>query len=634
MTGSSASIKTNFTAGQVSQNLLGRGDLKIYENGARHLENVIIHPTGGVSRRRGLKYISQTDKPARLIPFEFNTEQIYLLCLTDNQLQVFKQDECIAALETPWSGEQLFQLNYTQSADTLLVVHPDVAPKQITRNNNEVWEISDWEYYTKDNMIYMPFYNFYQRKPQIWASNTGGNITMAATADVWLSTHVNSYLRYQGGLIKITEVITPRDIKGTVVKGLSGTGKTSDWTEAAFSDARGWPVSVTFHQNRMVIGGSRDLPNRLWMSKSSDLFNFDLGKALDDDAIEFGILSDQVNAIKAVVSTRHLLVFTTGAEWMVSGEPLTPEKIQLKRQTSVGIYADKILAPQQIDGATIFVSANGRQLREFLYTDVEQAYQAKDLTILANDIIRRPRDVDYDKNDCVIYLVLEDGTVSCLTTYRTEDVNAWSRLKTQGEFLSVAVIGSDIYFCVKRNNGYFIEKITDDYYSDCSICLTSEEPLREWDGLSHLEGEEVVVLANGFSVGKFVVSEGKINLLEEATEIIAGLPYEHLIEPLPYMVNGEQPYPPKGFRVIGARFRIIDSKSFCIDIGSGYFLYPLKRIHRDAIFDSPPMTYSGDVQIRALGWIRDMNRPMWRIKSDEPLAFTLLSAVAEIKLKE
>lgn len=76
----------------------------------------------------------------------------------------------------------------------------------------------------------------------------------------------------------------------------------------------------------MVIGGSRDLPNRLWLSKSSDLFNFDLGKAVDDDAIEFGILSDQVNAIKAVVSTRHLLVFTTGAEWMVSGEPLTPEK--------------------------------------------------------------------------------------------------------------------------------------------------------------------------------------------------------------------------------------------------------------------------------------------------------------------
>ncbi|MFR2533011.1 MAG: hypothetical protein ACLS9L_05380, partial [Alphaproteobacteria bacterium] len=168
----------------------------------------------------------------------------------------------------------------------------------------------------------------------------------------------------------------------------------------------------------------------------------------------------------------------------------------------------------------------------------------------------------------------------------------------------------------------------------CSLRLTSETPQRDWSGLEHLEGEEVVVLANGFSLGKFKVEEGEIHLLDEADEIIVGLPYEHLIEPLPYMVEAERPYSPKALRVIGARFRILDSKSFCIDIGSGYFHYPLKRIHRDKIFDSPPLTYSGDVQMRALGWIREMNKPMWSIKSDEPLAFTLLSAVAEIKLKE
>ena len=274
------SVKTNFTAGQVSPNLLGRGDLKIYENGARRLENVIIHPTGGVSRRRGLKYICRAEQATRLLPFEFNTEQIYLLCLSDYKMKVFKDDRCIAELETPWSGNQLFQLNYTQSADTLLLVHPDVPPKQVTRNNNEVWLISDWEYYTKDDMIYMPYYNFYQKKPQLWASGTSGEITMATDADVFLSAHVGSYLKYQSGLVKITEVRGPRDIAGTVIKKLSATGKTNDWAEAAFSDARGWPVSVTFHQNRMVIGGSRDLPNRLWLSKSSDLFNFDLGKAV------------------------------------------------------------------------------------------------------------------------------------------------------------------------------------------------------------------------------------------------------------------------------------------------------------------------------------------------------------------
>lgn len=230
--------------------------------------------------------------------------------------------------------------------------------------------------------------------------------------------------------------------------------------------------------------------------------------------------------------------------------------------------------------------------------------------------------------------MLEDGTLSCLTTYRTEAVTAWCKLNTAGKFISAAVIGDNIYFCVERKNGWFIEKFVDDYYSDCSLRLTSETPQRDWSGLEHLEGEEVVVLANGFSLGKFKVEEGEIHLLDEADEIIAGLPYEHLIEPLPYMVEAERPYSPKALRVIGARFRILDSKSFCIDIGSGYFHYPLKRIHRDKIFDSPPLTYSGDVQMRALGWIREMNKPMWSIKSDEPLAFTLLSAVAEIKLKE
>ena len=628
------SVKTNFTAGQVSIDLLGRGDLRVYANGARHLENVIIHPTGGVSRRRGLKFISKIEKPMRLLPFEFNTEQIYLLCLTDNKLQVLKDDKVIAELETPWAGEQLFQLNYTQSADTFLIVHPDVPPKQITRNNNEVWKIEDWEYYTKDDMIYMPYYNFYQKKPKLKSSGSSGTVTMTCDTDVWFASHVGSYINFQKGLAKITEVTDSKVVQAQVIKSFSSSSQTNDWSESAFSNARGWPVSVTFHQNRMVIGGSRDLPNRLWLSKSSDLFNFDLGTALDDEAIEFGILSDQVNAIKAVVSSRHLLVFTTGAEWMVTGEPLTPEKIQLKRQTNVGIYSEKVLAPQQIDGATVFVSRSGRQLREFLYTDVEQAYQAKDLTILSNDIIQSPRDIGFDQDACVLYLVLEDGTISCLTTYRTEEVTAWSKLTTSGKFLSVAVIGTEIYFCVQRANGYFLEKLADDYYSDCAIRLTSEVAQRDWGGLENLEGEKVVVLANGFSLGEFQVEEGEIHLLDEATEILVGIPYEHWIEPLPYMVESERPYSPKALRVINARFRIINSKSLCIDIGGGYFQYPLKRIHQDQIFDAPPMTYSGDVQMRALGWIRDMNKPMWSIKSNEPLAFTLLSAVVEIKLKE
>ena len=48
-------VKSTFTSGEVSRRLLGRGDLRAYENGALALRNVFIQPTGGVTLRAGLR---------------------------------------------------------------------------------------------------------------------------------------------------------------------------------------------------------------------------------------------------------------------------------------------------------------------------------------------------------------------------------------------------------------------------------------------------------------------------------------------------------------------------------------------------------------------------------------------------
>ncbi|HOO52050.1 MAG TPA: hypothetical protein PLK94_12250, partial [Alphaproteobacteria bacterium] len=60
-------IKTTFTAGEVSVDLLGRGDLRAYENGALRLRNVFIQPTGGVKRRSGLRYLDEVSGTGRLL---------------------------------------------------------------------------------------------------------------------------------------------------------------------------------------------------------------------------------------------------------------------------------------------------------------------------------------------------------------------------------------------------------------------------------------------------------------------------------------------------------------------------------------------------------------------------------------
>jgi hypothetical protein len=80
------SYKTSVTAGELSDDLLGRSDLRAYENGARRLHNVFIRPTGGVSRRAGLRFVDTARGPGRLISFEFNVEQVYLLVLADHVL--------------------------------------------------------------------------------------------------------------------------------------------------------------------------------------------------------------------------------------------------------------------------------------------------------------------------------------------------------------------------------------------------------------------------------------------------------------------------------------------------------------------------------------------------------------------
>ena len=153
-------VKSNFTAGEVSSDLLGRGDLRAYANGAAKLRNLFIYPTGGVTRRAGLRYIDNIAGAGRLIPFEFNTEQTYLIVLTANRIDVYLDDVHITSLISPWPENDLTQVAWTQSADTLLLVHPDFRPKLLVRDSAGTFHLNDWVFYAEDNIIHLPFYKF------------------------------------------------------------------------------------------------------------------------------------------------------------------------------------------------------------------------------------------------------------------------------------------------------------------------------------------------------------------------------------------------------------------------------------------------------------------------------------------
>ncbi|SDG42995.1 hypothetical protein [Roseospirillum parvum] len=630
--------KTNFTGGEISPDLLGRAELTAFENGAAALRNVVVHPTGGVSRRPGLRHVgilpAGAEAGCRLIAFTFNTEQTYLLALSDQWLDVFMDGAWVHGFAVPWTAAQIPQVAWTQSADTLLVVHPEVAPRRITRSGHSAWSIEPWSFHADDDgIIHQPYHKFAAAEVTLAASATSGTVTLSASAEVFQAGHVGTRLRLATKEVLVTAVTSPTEATAEVRQTLSGTAATRDWEEQAFSTVRGWPVTVTFHQDRLVIGGARDLPNRLWLSKSADLFNFDLGEGLDDEAIDFAILSDAVNAIRGVFSGRHLQVLTTGAEWMVSGDPLTPTSIQLKRQTRVGSISGRYIPPRDIDGATLFCAASGREVREFLFTDVEQSYGAAELSLLARHLVFEPRDMDANPATRQLHLVRGDGALVTVANYRAEKVVAWSLSETEGCFLSVAVVDDVTWFLVLRQGTVRVECFDPALGLDGALSGSEATAKTAWSGLDHLEGLAVRVLGEGADLGLLPVEEGALELPYAVSEISAGLPYSHLIEPLPPTASGAgRGSPGLTVRLIRAVFRLKDTAGLKLDTGRGPRDVPFKRLGAAGVLDTAPPLFSGDVGVRALGWVRDGTKPLWRVSGDAPLPCTVLSVTTEMKV--
>ena len=83
----------NFTGGELDPALHARSDLTKYRTGLATLRNFKIQAQGGVSNREGFEYIEETkDSTAvsRLISFEFNKDQAYILEFGNLYMRVYK----------------------------------------------------------------------------------------------------------------------------------------------------------------------------------------------------------------------------------------------------------------------------------------------------------------------------------------------------------------------------------------------------------------------------------------------------------------------------------------------------------------------------------------------------------------
>ena len=670
----SFTLQSSFNNGVLDPLMHARLDLKQYYQGVEVGTNVDCLPQGGMRRRPGLEYIGTIDGPGRIIPFVFNTEQKYILVMTDLQIQVYRDDALVDTVVTPYLEADLFDIDFAQSGDTMILVHEDYAVRTLQRGATD----ADFTIATL-NFGFVPQYDFNDASSPTptseiqtltFANFSEGdtfkvNLEGIDTDEITFNTDISSTAADietalaglsntpasgisasgSGSVVTVTfagssarpwrkmsgRVITTIDNSSgnsiTAARTQTGVARTED----TWSATRGYPRSVTFHEGRLWFGGSSSRPNTIWGSRVSDFFNFDPGKSLADQAINVSLDTDQVNRIQSILSGRTLQIFTIGGEFAPRqqlNDPITPENIAIARQTQIG---SKKIKPIIIEGGAMFVQRTGRAIYEMVFDVTQDAYASGTLSLLSAHLINDPiqmaaRRGTTSEDANRVYFVNSDGGVSVFNTLRDQAVAAWTTWTTSGLFKSVAVALEDLYFLVSREiNGatvYYLEKGNPGAFTDSAQIYSGlgSDTLADLD---HLEGETVRIKGDGAVLQSATVASGEVTAQRAITDGEAGLDFFPTITTLPAVQD------------VGAGFNLDDEKRITnctLDVLQSLGIYvngiflPDRRFGTGNL-DTSPAPYTGRKSTRLLGWSK-VNQIT--ITQRDPLPMTIRGISLEV----
>ncbi len=583
-------IQNDFTHGELDPKMKSKVDLSAYYKAAEKLRNVSIFPQGGAQRRCGTQFIADlgvvTENEYILREFNFKEEEKFLLVFTNLQVEIYDStDSVVATVVTPFTSAQLKDVKTAQDSKRMILTHPDVAPqvllKQAILPN---WSMSDFEF------TFLPTLDFDDNYDAVDFSLSAVTIgqprTLTASANIFTTEHVGGVFIAAGATVEepigvariisftsalsvevdITTVFSPEILAPKVI-----IGKKVSLQEVAFSTTRGWPISVTFYEDRLWFGGTKEVPNVLFASKIGDIRDFDEAAGADpDDAIGVILSSEAGSSIEHLQGDRVLYILTDNSTWVppqFGGNGLE-SPLSVRKQTNVGASS---VRPQLLDNQLIYVRRGGQGIESMTFTDNVDAFDGEEISLLSPQLIRDPVDATVIKEGAIngasfLYVVNSDGTIASFQSRKVENVSAWTMYHTQqtfeevldddapvkGKFKRIQAVGQSVYLIVQRiidgNTQTFLEKFNSDSFVDSGSLQTFGLATDTITGLDHLEGEEVRVKGDDFVLLNQTVVGGQITIEREVTKVQVGLDYNPLIVTLPLNVStpaGSNFYLPK-----------------------------------------------------------------------------------------
>lgn len=235
-----APIQDSFNGGVLSPRMYARVSQSIYANSLKSMVGFIPLLQGPAEAAPGTIYVAHAKGAARLIPFEFNVTQGYQIEAGPGYFRFFTNDAQIMddlglapyEIATPYTAQQVDELEWEQSFDALYLFHRDVAPRRLLRTGADTFTLEEldlsegpWEPRNENRLRTVAF------------SGTSGSVTVTANHNAFTAQDVGGLLEvetgdfsdipsWQAGIETSTGNI--RQWGGRVYRNDGGSGRTGD----------------------------------------------------------------------------------------------------------------------------------------------------------------------------------------------------------------------------------------------------------------------------------------------------------------------------------------------------------------------------------------------------------------------
>lgn len=690
----------NFTGGEVTPTLSARYDLQKFGSFLQCCENFIPNLHGDIERRPGMRFIADLGGKSVLIPFQFNTEpeNNYVLIFREGSITVASADGLLSgvSIESPYALDDVYALSTAQAGDIVYLAHKNYVLRKLTRSGTAPdyeWALEEVALNQSIAAPAAPTVTFvrgngdddaplnYTLRYVVTSVDEDGVESVASAVgettgkyptDWVVGNHVDltwtavegaeeyNVYRESAGYYGFIGVSRGTSFQDQNFEPDTATTPKEDWDP--FEDGNN-PATVAFHQQRLVLGGTKDDPASFFMSRTGDYENFRKSRPLqDDDPVEYMLASGSIDEIRWMASFGDLLIGTSGAEYKAtsSGAAITSSDVQISVQSYWGSSG---LAPLIIGQSVMHCQRSGSHVRDLYYSWESDGYAGNDLSLLAPQLVESHHIMQWafqQSPGSNIWAVRDDGVLLCLTYMKEQNVYGWSRHVTQGKVLSVAVISGSqedvVMLVVEREVGgakkYFLERlagrfrdtdgIEEAFYVDCGLTSRRETAAEMMTGLGHLEGADVVALADGSPVEGLTVTDGAVTLPYAAKVVTVGLNYVSALSPLPLETDTQQGATLGKRRAYGKcvlrLYRSVGGKYAATEPGD---LFDVEGWKGRTAYDLPflPEKYgeacqpfSGNIEI-SLPSGQDADTSLW-LMQDRPMPFRVVAIMADVDFGE